>query len=96
LANTLVHKYQLNGNTFNALEMELQVKMLIEQIQQLTLLTIELSAGKYSDATMTEGMITRVDALVALLQQQMNTGPKLVVAGAGALPPRPLNGGGRH
>lgn len=94
LGNALMRKFQLSGNQFNALDLELKVLLLVEQIQLLAALVIELSAGRHSDASLTEAMIERVDNLVAFMQKSMD-GPKLVLPSRAA-PARAMNGGKRN
>jgi hypothetical protein len=93
LGQTLMKKFQLSGNQFNALELELRVALLTEHVQLLSALVIDLSAGKYSDTSVTATMASRVESLIKTLQDSM-AAPQLIVANG--LPPARTMNGSKH
>lgn len=79
LGQALVGKFQANGNQFNVLELELKVTIMGEAIHMLTALVADLSAGKYSDVSITETMIGRIGAIVEAINESTKA-PKLTIA----------------
>ncbi len=71
LAQTLVKKFEANGNVFNALEAELRQLVLIETMHMLVALVIELSAGKYNDDMITLTVAERVRRVTGQLEEQL-------------------------
>lgn len=89
LANLLMKKAQLSNGAVNVLEMELQIKLLIENTQLLFQLLIDISGGKITDASVTDASIERVKKLNTFLEESMKSAPRVLLA-TGA--PRGLNG----
>lgn len=80
LGNALVGRFQANGNVFNALELELKVTIMGEAIHLLSALLVELSNGRYTDTSITETMIARLD-IVSKAINDSTKGPKILIAG---------------
>jgi hypothetical protein len=85
LGQALVRKFQMNGNQFNALDLEMKVLLLVESMQIVISLIVQLSGGKHTDATITETMIARVTALIQAIDPA--NAPRVAVA-SGMPPPR--------
>jgi hypothetical protein len=89
LGRQLMRKFQLNGMQFNALELELRVFILVEQVNVLTKMLQQLLPGALTDAQLTNSMVSQVGLLAKTLEGQMAKAPRIAVA-QGA--PRGLNG----
>lgn len=91
LGQALVRKFQMNGNQFNALDLEMKVLLLVESMQIVMQLLVQMSGGQHTDASITETMVARVQALIQATDPA--NAPKVVLA-TGGLPPR-FNGNRR-
>lgn len=86
----LMRKFQLGGNQFNPLELELRVFVLIEQVNLLTEIIKKLATGEHTDETLTDAMALRMEAVTRNLMEALEKAPRLAIAG-GTLPSR-MNG----
>lgn len=86
----LLRKFQLGGNQFNPVELELRFLVVNEQLNLLTEIVKGLTNGEVTDETITNAMTERVKMLTKNLIDALNSAPRLAIAG-GALPPR-MNG----
>lgn len=93
LGRQLMRKFQQGGNQFNALELELRVFILVEQVNLLTKIIQGMTHG-YSDVKLTEQMTAQVTLLTKTLGEALTQAPRIVAAGGA--PPSKLNGGSRH
>lgn len=90
LGQQLMRKFQLNGNQFNALELELRVFILVEQVNLLTKIIQSTPWGAgWTDQKLTEQMTGQVTLLAKTLGEQLSAAPRIAVAGAA---PSRLNG----
>jgi len=90
LGQALMRKFQMSGNQFNALELELRLFILVEQVNVLTEIIKKFTGGEHTDESLTDAMTVRVGKLTEGLLAALNAAPRVAIAG-GALPPR-LNG----
>lgn len=93
LGRQLMRKFQLNGNQFNALELELRLMVLVEQVNVVTKI-IQTISGAYSDAELTVTMTKQVAQMAKAMQDALAAAPR-IVAPAGGPGPR-LNGSKQH
>jgi hypothetical protein len=92
LSAKLLLKFQMNGMQFNALELEVRVLVLTEQLNVLTKI-IQGVTGGYSDAQLTRQMVGQVNQLTKTLTEALAAAPRIAIPAGGA-PPK-LNGS-RH
>jgi hypothetical protein len=82
LGRQLMRKFQLNGNQFNALELELRVFILVEQVNMLTKI-VQQATGGTTDEAIHRQMTLQVDGLAKSLAAQLDAAPRIAIA-AGA------------
>jgi hypothetical protein len=89
LGQQLLRRFQLSGNQFNALELELRVFILVEQVNVLTKI-IQTITGSYDDDALTKTMTRQVGLLAKTLEAELAKAPRIALTGAP--PPSRLNG----
>jgi hypothetical protein len=90
LSQQLIRKYQLNGDQFNALEVEVRLFIATEQLNVLTKIIQQITNG-YSDAQLTAQMTEQVNKLAKTFETAFAAAPRIASA-AGVR----LNGSGKH
>lgn len=80
----LMHKFNLNGNQFNALELELRVFILVEQVNLLTKIiqtSVPGAAELYSDTRLTEMMTRQMALMGKTMSDELAKAPRIALAG---------------
>src|SRR5271168_4857475 len=89
-SQVLVHKLQLNGMQFNALELETRIFILVEQVNLLTKIIQQITNNSpaFSDLKLTESMTRQMGALSKAMSDELAKAPRIALDGADGPPTR--------